>query len=168
MDAENSMNKLFAGIVLVILAWLLNAPLVVRADTPPEGLTQTIARLDADFFDAYNRCDLDKMASYLIEDLEFYHDQGGVTWKRQEVVDAVRKNICGKVRRELVEGSLEVSPIKDYGAFETATHRFCEIATGKCVGIAKTAMLWRLKDGKWQMTRIISYDHRPLEEPAKP
>jgi hypothetical protein len=165
MDAENSVNRFLAGAILVILMWLLNAPLVVRADTPPEDLTQTIARLDAEFFDAYNRCDLEKFAGYMIDDVEFYHDKGGVTWKRQDVIDGVRKYICGKVRRELVEGTLAVSPIKDFGAFETAEHRFCEIDTGKCVGIAKTAMLWRLQNGQWQLTRIISYDHRPLESP---
>ena len=49
---------------------------------------------------------------------------------------------------------------------ETADHQFCEIDSGKCVGQAKTAMLWRLKDGKWQLTRIFSYDHQALE-PSK-
>ncbi len=162
MDTENSMNKFWAGLLIVILALFSGNPIVLRADELTGDLQQTIAKLDADFFDAYNRCDLEKFATYMDENVEFYHDKGGVTWKRQDVIDGVRKNICGKVRRELVEGSLFVSPIKDFGAFETADHRFCELATSKCVGIAKTAMLWRLKDGKWQITRIFSYDHRSL------
>jgi hypothetical protein len=163
MDTENSMNKFWAGLVMFIIALLYGNPVVVRADEPAADLTRTVAKLDAKLFDAYNRCDLDTFASLLDEHVEFYHDQGGVTWTRQDVVDGVKRNICGKVRRELVEGTLFVSPIKDFGAFETADHRFCELATGKCVGIAKTAMLWRLKDGQWQLTRIFSYDHRPLE-----
>jgi hypothetical protein len=35
-----------------------------------------------------------------------------------------RKNICGKVTRELVKGSIEVYPIKDYGAVEIGLHKF--------------------------------------------
>ncbi len=172
MDAENSVNKYSAQLAAALLFLAFASPVVIRAadvPVPPpadtaDELTRTITALDAALFDSYNRCDLEKFASYLVEDVEFYHDQGGVTWKRQDVIDGVRKNICHKVRRELVEGTLFVSPIKDFGAFETAEHRFCEIDTGKCVGIAKTAMLWRLKDGRWQLTRIFSYDHRPLGE----
>jgi hypothetical protein len=162
MDRENTMNKILAGLALVAIVLLLEAPVVVYADTPAEDISKTVARLDAEFFDAYNRCDLEKLASFMDEHVEFYHDKGGVTWTRRDVIDGVKRNICGKVRRELVEGSLFASPIKDFGAFETATHRFCLVDTGKCVGIAKTAMLWRLKDGEWQMTRIFSYDHQPL------
>ena len=36
----------------------------------------------------------------------------------QNLVDAVKKNICGKVHRMLVPGSLEVHPLKTYGAVE--------------------------------------------------
>ncbi|MGH8264186.1 MAG: nuclear transport factor 2 family protein [Steroidobacterales bacterium] len=158
------MDKLWAGIVILILTLLLGNPAVVQADVLPENLTATIAKLDAEFFDAYNRCDLEKFASLMDENVEFYHDLGGVTWKRQDVIDGVRKNICGKVRREIVEGTFRVSPIKDFGAFEITDHRFCEIPSGNCVGVAQTAMLWRLKDGHWQLTRIFSYDHRPIEQ----
>jgi ketosteroid isomerase-like protein len=170
MHAESSMTKYLTQLgLLILILFLLEGPVLVYADTPAQPpaqtadeLFKTIAALDAEFFDAYNTCDLEKFAALMVEDVEFYHDQGGVTWTRQEVVDAVNKNICHKVRRELVAGTLAVSPIKGFGAFETADHRFCMLDTGKCVGIAKTAMLWRLKDGRWQLTRIVSYDHRPI------
>ena len=64
-------------------------------------LLERIARLDRTLFDAYNRCDLDKFAELFAPDVEFYHDKGGVTRTRQEVVDNTRTYICGKVRREL-------------------------------------------------------------------
>ena len=41
-------------------------------------LEKAIATLDAALFDAYNRCDLEKFASFIAENVEFYHDQGGV------------------------------------------------------------------------------------------
>ena len=42
------------------------------------------------------------------EDLEFYHDQTGLAVGRQPFVDAIKANICGKVHRELVAGTIEV------------------------------------------------------------
>lgn len=125
-------------------------------------LTRTIAELDQKVFDAYNQCDLDTFAHYFAPDVEFYHDKGGVTTDRTSVVENTRKYICHKVKRELLPASLKVYPIKDYGAIEEGEHRFCELATGKCEGGAKFVMIWRLKDGQWQMTRVLSYGHRTL------
>ena len=42
-------------------------------------LDRTITALDTALFDSYNRCDLKKFASFFVDDVEFYHDQGGVT-----------------------------------------------------------------------------------------
>jgi hypothetical protein len=39
-------------------------------------LVKTVASLDAAVFDAYNRCDLPKFASFFADDVEFYHDSG--------------------------------------------------------------------------------------------
>jgi Domain of unknown function (DUF4440) len=127
-----------------------------------DALTRTVTALDAQVFDAYNRCDLTAFAAFFTSDVEFYHDKGGVTWDRQSVVDNTRKYICHKVRRELMAGTLKVYPIKDYGAIEEGEHRFCQLDTGKCEGIAKFLMIWRNKDETWQMTRVISYGHRAV------
>ncbi|WP_232823469.1 nuclear transport factor 2 family protein [Dyella sp. C9] len=140
---------------------------MVRAETPaplPTGdaLVQTISALDTKVFDAYNTCDLKTFGDYFSEDVEFYHDNAGLMTSRDAVVDATRRNICHKVRRELV-GKLEVFPIKDYGAMEVGTHRFCQIETGKCVGEGRFLNIWRYKDGQWQMTRVVSYDHHNIE-----
>jgi hypothetical protein len=48
-----------------------------------------------------------------------------------------------------------------YGAVEIGVHRFLhpfEQDHG-VVGEAKFIHLWQLKDGKWKITRVISYDH---------
>jgi hypothetical protein len=98
-------------IVLLILP-LLGTPVARANAQPPQSaedhaeLFRTIAALDAGLFDAYNHCDLEKFANFLAEDLEFYHDQTGLMRGRQATVDAVKKNICGKVHRDLVAGSL--------------------------------------------------------------
>jgi hypothetical protein len=125
-------------------------------------LDREMATLDTAVFDAYNRCDLETFAGFFAPDVEFYHDQGGVTWTRQAVIDATRKNICGKVRRELVPGTLHVSPVKDYGAIVTGAHRFCELsAGGKCEGLADFVSVWRHTGESWVMTRVLSFGHRP-------
>jgi hypothetical protein len=90
-----------------------------------EELQRTIEKLDAEVFDAYNTCNLEKFGSFFPEQLEFYHDQGGLTdTTREQLVGDIKKYICGKVRRELVKGSLEVYPMRNYGAVELGRHRF--------------------------------------------
>ncbi|MFS2007900.1 nuclear transport factor 2 family protein [Duganella sp. CT11-25] len=127
-------------------------------------LSDTIARLDAEAFGAFNQCDqpgqLDKHASYFAPDVEFYHDTGGVTWTRDAMIANTRKYVCGNFRRELVAGTMKVDPIKDFGAIETGSHKFCQFASGKCEGLADFAIVWRYKDGAWAIARVLSYGHR--------
>lgn len=128
----------------------------------PDALHQTIAALDTALFDAYNKCEPEKFASFLAADLEFYHDETGLSRGAQSTVDAIRNNICGKVRRELVPGTLKVYPLKNYGAVQSGIHRFCDPKPGKCgagSGEARFMHLWQNSGGTWKLTRIISYDH---------
>jgi len=69
--------------------------------------------------------------------------------------------VCGKYRRELVAGSLKVFPIEGFGAIEQGVHRFCQIGSGNCEGLADFTIVWRYLDGGWQATRVLSYGHRP-------
>jgi hypothetical protein len=90
-----------------------------------EDLNKTISSLDVALFDSYNRCDLEKFGTFFVDDVEFYHDQGGVTLGRENLTESVKKNICGgDVRRELVPGTLQVHYMKGYGAVEIGVHRF--------------------------------------------
>ena len=127
----------------------------------PDPLFQTIQSLDAKLFDAYNHCDLEKFGSLLADDLEFYHDKGGLSVGRQATVEGVKNNICGKVTRELVPGTLEVYPIANYGAVEIGVHRFHHPQDSGNVGEAKFIHLWQNKEGVWKITRVISFDHHP-------
>jgi len=124
-------------------------------------LDRAITALDTQLFDAYNTCNLEKFSSLLADDLEFYHDLGGVTLGREKLTEAIKQNICGKVHRELVAGTLEVHPMKGYGAVEIGVHRFTHPGTQDhgVVGEAKFIHLWQYKDGAWKVTRVISYDH---------
>ena len=125
-----------------------------------EELNKAITSLDAALFDAYNKCDLAKFGSLIDDNVEFYHDQGGVTLGRAALVDSVKKNICGTTTRELVPSTLQIYYMKGYGAIEMGTHRFHhpghpEIGDGE----GKFVHLWQYKDGSWKVTRVLSYDH---------
>src|ERR1044072_6262519 len=96
-----------------------------RKSVSDAELLRTIKALDAAVFDAYNSCNLEKFGTFFIEDVEFYHDNGGLTDRsRQSLVESVKNNICGKVQRELVAGKLEVYPLRGFGAVEIGVHRF--------------------------------------------
>jgi len=121
-------------------------------------LTATVKRLDADLFNAYNHCELQKFGSFFPEHLEFYHDQtGGGPMTREQLVAAIKQNICGKVHRDLE--SLEVFPMEHYGALETGVHRFSHPGIDNDQGDAKFVQLWKYEDGRWWLTVVISYDH---------
>lgn len=127
-------------------------------DMTAAELTATVKRLDAALFSAYNHCDLETFGSFFPENLEFYHDQtGGGPMTREQLVAAIRQNICGKVHRELV--SIEVFPMKNYGALETGVHRFSHPGIDKNEGNAKFVELWKYEGGRWWLTVVISYDH---------
>jgi hypothetical protein len=72
-----------------------------------QELYNEIISMDSVFFHAYNSCDINKQALIYGESLEFYHDKGGLTTSKQEILDATKQNICGKVTRELVKGSMK-------------------------------------------------------------
>lgn len=154
--------------VLHLLSLLLMSP--AATVLAGDDLTTTVATLDRAVFDSFNRCQdpaqLEKHAGYFDPEVEFYHDTGGVTWTREAMLENTRKHACGHYTRELVAGSLQVFPVKDFGAIAQGSHRFCEVATGKCEGLADFVMLWHRHDGTWSITRVLSYGHRPATPPA--
>ena len=70
--------------------------------TSQAELDKAITALDTQLFHAYNHCDLAKFASLLDENVEFYHDQGGVTLGREKLTESIKNNICtGDTKRVL-------------------------------------------------------------------
>lgn len=148
------------------IALLAGVAMAASAGTQaPPTLQATIAALDTAVFDALNRCaepaQLQAHAAHFADDVEFYHDTGGVTWTRDAMIANTAKYACGHYTRELVAGSLQVYPVKDFGAIAQGVHRFCQVDTGRCEGEADFTMVWRLRDGQWTITRVLSYGHRP-------
>ena len=128
-----------------------------------QELIKTIVHMDSVLFHAFNTCDVNTSKSLFTEDLEFYHDAGGLTNHAQNVNSILQR--CSretKVRRELVKGSLEVFPIKDFGAIQIGSHRFYYTEKGqdeKLDGTFKFVHIWKNTNGSWKIARVISYDH---------
>lgn len=126
-------------------------------------LYNTIYLMDSIFFEAFNTCDTTRSKSLFTKDLEFYHDAGGLTNYDQNL-ESIRFRCNGttKVRRELVPGSLEVYPIKNYGAIEIGRHNFYYTEIGneeKLDGTFRFVNIWVNNNNEWKISRAISFDH---------
>lgn len=142
---------------------LLSAVLAVpvTAQETDDELWQTVAQLDDSAFTAFNERDLERFVTFFSEDLEFYHDTEGVSGY-PGLVESSRR-LFGQespLRRELVEGSMEVHAVPGYGAIQIARHEFCHWANGaQDCGVFGFTHLWRLRGDQWQITRVFSYGH---------
>ena len=123
-----------------------------------KSLYDSIVFMDSVLFHAYNNCDLEKFASMINADIEFYHDKGGLMTSKDSIMVGIQNNICDKVTRELVKGSIEVYPIAGYGAIEMGQHFFINNREPKPdkPDIGKFVHTWKKENGEWKLTRVIS------------
>ena len=145
----------------IVLLWSCKAVKAQNTVPPyvPESkvLYDNIARMDSLWEDAYNHCKTDVLEQIISENIEFYHDQGGVVTSKERLQNAYKNNICGQTTRELLKGSIEVYPIKDYGAVEMGYHRFHNIHdNGQDSRYARFINIWHRENGQWRITRVIS------------
>jgi len=127
----------------------------------PDSLFRKIVYMDSLLFDAFNKRDIERFASFFSKDLEFYHDKGGLAGF-EHTVNFLRSNKenHSDLTREVVAGSIEVYPINNYGAVQIGSHRFCHTENGKIdCGSFKFVHLWKKIGNEWKITRVISYDH---------
>ena len=160
-------------LLLLLCAWLASAAtpatLADKTETPQSQeetearkLHAMILKLDRRYFDAYNSCDLETQAAMISDDLEFYHDQSGLTTSKLDLLEAIELNICGKVTRELVDGSVEVYPIGKDGAVEIGLHRFFNSEEPDAPSHAvRFVTIWRKQKNDWKMSRVISVHTTP-------
>jgi ketosteroid isomerase-like protein len=155
---------------ILLLACFLPASLIkaqTSGDSKPDKLFKSLARLDSSLFATVYTCNPEKAASFFTDDLEFYHDKGGLTQSRKTFIEQLKRNFCNeanpKLRRELVRGSLKVFPLSDYGAIQIGDHRFYVTEKGqpeRLSGEAKFAHLWKLENGEWKISRVLSFGHK--------
>ncbi len=134
-----------------------------------EALSKKIIAMDTEAFDAYNTCNLEKFSTYFTSDLEFYHDKGGATTGIEKFIENTQKYICnspdGRIIRKPAAGTFKVYALEGYGAILVGGHDFYIVNNGveKKTGSAKFTHVWLLKDGRWKMARVLSYDHKAAQ-----
>ena len=159
-----------------IACFALLFPLTLGAQTagpvPTQQLTDEIRAADSALFAAFfDRCDVEALKGMITDDFEMFHDKGGrIAASGKQFIE----NIAGtcarqktgedyRARRELITGTLKVYPLNNYGAVETAEHRFYQLLPGKpekLVEIALFTHVWKREPDGWKLARVVSYDHR--------
>ena len=160
---------LIAGLIAALIQTA--APAVVIPDEA--ALIPIIAERDTALFTTmFDRCDPATLADLVTDDLEFYHDRGGLTATRAVFVadyakgcEAKKASDAWRSRRELVPGSMRVYAIPGVGAVEEGSHVFYERqgdGPETLTGRARFSVLWRLEDGHWRLARAFSIDHAAI------
>ncbi|WP_089897800.1 nuclear transport factor 2 family protein [Chitinophaga arvensicola] len=167
------MKTYFLNMTWLLLLFLAFPGQRVSAQENDQQLAAVILRQDSLFWQAYNTCDLTTMVKFFSDDVEFYHDKGGITNGIDALVSSFQKGVCNntdsfRLRRAVVKGSIKLYPMREsgviYGAILSGEHLFYVQDKGKkerAEGLAKFTHLWILKNGAWKMTRVLSYDHGP-------
>jgi hypothetical protein len=142
-------------------------------NTSNDSLIAGAVHADSLFWEAYNRCDVQKMMGYIAHDIEFYHDKGGITLGDSALGASIKNGLCSnqekyRLRRAEVSGTGKAYPMmkndKVYGVLMAGKHLFYLSQNGEkehADGLAQYADLWLLKNGEWKMSRVFSYDHGP-------
>jgi len=167
--------------VLSICCW----PQFVSAQEATDNVSslfETILNEDKLLFGAcFVSRDVNYLEANLTHDFEFYHDKNGLLFtSSKDFIEGFKLNwklqdegTNEMLRRELVEESMKVYPLNNYGAIQIADHRFFVMGKdGKETHMdnAKIVHVWKEEDGNWQLARCFSYDHQSANgaNPTKP
>lgn len=148
---------------LVIALAILPLAAAIQANAQEVGptLSDQILRLDSLVFAAFNERDIEAHLGFFSEDLEFYHDEAGLSTYASFVQSSHRLfSLENPLTRTLVDGSTIVHPVPDYGAIQIGSHEFCHLEDGtQDCGIFDFVHVWHLRNSRWQITRVLSYGH---------
>ena len=119
---------------------------------------------------SYNQLDTSILEELATDDIEFYHDQGGATYTKEDFINGMKGlgTLSYKARRELISNSIKVFPMYKngelYAALLKGEHAFYAKEPNDkpeyLTSTAKYTTLWVLIDDEWKMSRIYSYDHQ--------
>jgi len=158
-------------LILILLVAVLTSSFAIqhktenekaKTDSPTSGqLFNEIAHLDSMLLVAFNSRDLEGFKGYFNPGLELYQDNIGVRNYDESMKafgELFKKDYV--LTRKLVPGSLEIYPIKGFGAIETGQHVFSHIEDRKLESATfKFMHIWQKKEGKWRITRLVTYGH---------
>jgi hypothetical protein len=153
-------NRRLAFLILFCLPFIFTHA-QTKSSIENKVLYAEIAHMDSALFNAFNTRDIDKLKTFFSKELEVYQDNTGLRNYTQTVesfTELFKKEYV--LKRELIKQSMEVYPVKDFGAIQTGQHTFCHTENGKLeCGTFKFVHIWEKKDGSWKIKRLITYDH---------
>lgn len=161
--------------MLLAALTLFSAQPIAAAPALPNGpaLEAEIVARDGELFRLFfEGCDPARLRAMLADDLEFYHDRGGVVFRSGDAMAAEYAKQCEarkapdawRSRRERVAEGHSVHPVPGHGAIQDGTHIFYERqgqGPERRVGRARFTQVWTLGRDGWRLSRVLSYAHGP-------
>jgi ketosteroid isomerase-like protein len=148
-------------IFFILLFCLSGSSARAQKTLPTKTLYTEIAKMDSLLFDAFNSRNIEKLKIFFSTDLEVYQDNTGLRNYSQTVTsftELFKKEYV--LKRKLVAQSMEVYPVKDFGAIQTGRHTFCHTENGKLECATFRFMhVWEKTADGWKIKRLITYDH---------
>ena len=170
------MKQSIKSLLLCSIGFLLASGITSAQVDKNSDLFKTLKAKDSVLFKiGFNKCKIERSAELMTDDLEFYHDNSGVSNSKVEFIEAMKSGICKenntqKVYRFLVEESLELFPMYDngklYGALQNGKHFFSPNASmtyEESDNYALFSHLWIIEENQWKLKRVISYNHTSKE-----
>ena len=133
--------------------------LAATAEEP--SLRDTVLALDKQLFNAFNERDVDTFKRMFDEDIEFFHDIGGLSDYDQAITNTAQlfERDTG-LTRELLLDTVSIYPVPDFGAIQVGKHRFCHPENGVMdCGTFDFLHIWRQQEDSWTLVRVVSYGH---------
>jgi hypothetical protein len=132
-------NKYYFINILSLFLILLPFCPSLFAQTEEQKLTALILQKDSLFWTAYNSCDTAHFQDFFTEDVEFYHDKGGLTQGRENFTTSMKRNLCSnenfRLKREAIKGTVKVFPLRNsnviYAAIISGDHVFYILEKGQ-------------------------------------
>lgn len=169
---QSKLNQSIKLLLLCSIGFLMVSGIATAQVDKNSEIFKTLKAKDSILFKiGFNKCEVEKSAELMADDLEFYHDKGGVTNSKAEFIEIMKTGICRvdnpkKVYRFIIEGSLEVFPMYNngelYGALQSGKHFFSPKASltyEESDNYAFFSHLWIIENNQWRLKRVISYNH---------
>lgn len=157
---------------LIVFCLFLSTYSTVAQLDKNSDLYKTILSKDSLLFNiGFNTCNMAQFENLLSEKFEFFHDKDGISDKKKFLND-LKSGLCGdpanyQARRELLPESTEIYALYNkemlYGAIQVGVHQFFEKQVNKPEKFgssAKFTHVWLLENGKWKLTKSLSFEHK--------
>ncbi|MBL4670465.1 MAG: class A beta-lactamase-related serine hydrolase [Flavobacteriales bacterium] len=123
----------------------------------------------------FNKCDMNQFENLVSESFKFYHDKAGIVKSKSEFISNIKSSVCNieyKAIRKLDSTKTEIYPLHNntvlYGAIQNGVHSFYSLEENSkeyLTSIAKFTHVWILENGKWKLSKGLSYDHKDFDKP---